>query len=82
MAGIAQVWLTEDELAYTIGAVRRALVADEHDMATRRAVLDKLRPLLCEVSCDVSAEGGVTINGPEEKVGKRFCPGDYLPALK
>lgn len=64
MAGVAQVWLSEEELDFLVKAVIRDL---EEDRETRGALLDKLHPLAYSTSCDVSADGGIScrrVEGP------------------
>lgn len=61
MAGIAQVWLTEDELDFLVKAAVRYLPVGEEAKDTRGAVLDKLRPLAYGTSCDVASGGGCSL---------------------
>lgn len=68
MAGVAQLWLTEDELDLLVKAtvryVPRELEPGVRDWAaedTRRALLAKLRPLAYGTSCDVSSGGGCSL---------------------
>lgn len=90
MAGVAQVWLTEDELDIIVKALvryiprRKGPVAEDYTdpngMRTRQAVLDKLRPLAYGVSCEVSSEGGTVCNMDAAPLGA--CPGDLATELK
>lgn len=81
MAGIAQVWLTEDELDLLVKASVRYLPKHNEDLLrTRENVLAKLRPLAYGVSCEVSSEGGAVCNVDAAPLGA--CPGDLATELK
>lgn len=68
MAGVAQVWLSEDELDVAVKAIVRYLPVGEDARETRGALLDKLRPLAYGTSCDVSADGGISCRRAEGPV--------------
>jgi hypothetical protein len=78
MPGIAQVWLTEDELDHIVKALVRYVPHSEEAYQRRLALLDKLRPLAYGTSCDVSAQGGAKVTAEEGRKAQRWCPNDYF----
>lgn len=68
MSGVAQVWLSEDELDFLVKATVRYLPVGEEARETRGALLDKLRRLAYGDSCDVSADGGISCRRAEGPV--------------
>lgn len=78
VAGIAKVWLTEDELFVLVKALRWNTNLDAEENLTRRALLDKLGPLAEGLSCEVSSEGGAqcVVGGCPD--GNQYCDGSDL----